>query len=407
MGKAALFWGVLFVAGCSLSLGGLAAEWLGSVTGEVSLMGVPLVGLLASVWKQARSAVGPLDLKLNRFVIDPKYRERTGFMDVFREDFRKIIEMAIERQGRLWRRRADRGEELPLNHELGDPARLVIFIDDLDRCTPPRSCDIIEAISVILDSPGCVFVLGMDAEMVRASVETKYKPVRDYLENKGGGSDARLGQNFLEKVVQVNFRIPPPDSDQIGGYFGSIVGNSGGSKRDIKEDQKHAKGLAAAALAADIGSLKTAVEAAAKGTKRVSPKIIHEAVRQAAAERFTEESKGVVKAIRGVVEVLEPNPRKIKRFVNIFRLRATVAEILGKFTEQITPELLARWVYLGMEWPDEVHSPGALVEKIGRVHAPSDGKATPKDSLDPALVRLLKQWPADTSEKTIKDLRWL
>ena len=65
------------------------------------------------------------------------------------------------------------------------------------------------------------------------------------------------------------------------------------------------------------------------------------------------------------------------------------------------------WVFLGMDWPDEVLSRGTLVEKIKRVHGRSDGQATPKGSLDPVLVRLLKQWPASTSEETIEALTWL
>lgn len=72
--------------------------------------------------------------------------------------------------------------------------RIVVLIDDLDRCSPNSVVDIIEAIRVFMDIPGFVFVLAVDYDVVIQAIQDRYQHV-----------DAH---RFIEKIVQVPFRIP-------------------------------------------------------------------------------------------------------------------------------------------------------------------------------------------------------
>ena len=49
----------------------------------------------------------------------------------------------------------------------------VIFIDDLDRCFPAKVGQVVEAINLFLagDLPKCMFVIGMDTELVAAALQ--------------------------------------------------------------------------------------------------------------------------------------------------------------------------------------------------------------------------------------------
>ena len=47
---------------------------------------------------------------------------------------------------------------------LGEDGRLVVFVDDLDRCLPEKAIEILEAIKLFLHVPQTIFVLGMDRE---------------------------------------------------------------------------------------------------------------------------------------------------------------------------------------------------------------------------------------------------
>jgi hypothetical protein len=81
---------------------------------------------------------------------------------------------------------------------VGEDGRLVVFIDDLDRCIPENAITILESLKLYLDNPHCVFVLGMDRAIVELGIKHRY------------GEDIQLsGREYLEKIVQLPFFLPP------------------------------------------------------------------------------------------------------------------------------------------------------------------------------------------------------
>ena len=127
----------------------------------------------------------PLNLKLEDYLNRPNYQEKAGFLPQLQADFKRVVEV-VTQNGR-W--------------------PLIIFIDDLDRCEPPKPVEIVEAINLLLNSEHCVFIIGMDTRTVAGSIEAKYKDMLEYLDHSGS-SHLSFGQQFLEKIVQIRFRIP-------------------------------------------------------------------------------------------------------------------------------------------------------------------------------------------------------
>lgn len=76
--------------------------------------------------------------------------------------------------------------------------RFVVLIDDLDRCSPDRVVEVVEAVRLFMDVTGFVFVLAVDYDVIIRSLVQKYPHI-----------DA---DRFVEKIVQVPFRIPSLDS---------------------------------------------------------------------------------------------------------------------------------------------------------------------------------------------------
>jgi predicted KAP-like P-loop ATPase len=82
--------------------------------------------------------------------------------------------------------------------------RLVIFIDDLDRCTPERALEILESIKTFFDIEGIIFVIGIDPSTIDPIIKTKYG-----VQSKIDGVDSKIdGMKYLEKIVQIPYTMP-------------------------------------------------------------------------------------------------------------------------------------------------------------------------------------------------------
>ncbi|MEV6906035.1 NYN domain-containing protein [Amycolatopsis sp. NPDC051071] len=97
----------------------------------------------------------------------------------------------------------------------GTPDRrrlVVVFVDDLDRCASARVIEVCEAIKLYLDVPGMVFVLACHQSALQQAVR----------ESGGVGAQVSAGE-YLEKIVQISYRIPVPSKDQtmrlVNGYL--------------------------------------------------------------------------------------------------------------------------------------------------------------------------------------------
>ncbi|MBF0623353.1 MAG: hypothetical protein HQL82_00950 [Magnetococcales bacterium] len=86
--------------------------------------------------------------------------------------------------------------------ETNDSARLVVFIDDLDRCSDAVVFALLEAIKLYLSSRHCVFVFGLDRTHVEKAVA-----------QAGGYTDLEAAQ-YVEKLFQTRLHLPVPDATQ-------------------------------------------------------------------------------------------------------------------------------------------------------------------------------------------------
>ena len=103
---------------------------------------------------------------------------------------------------------------------LGKEGRLVIFVDDLDRCLPEKAVEILEAIKLFLDVPGTVFVLGMDREIVRRGIQVHYSSIMSASSQDNSNNETPIdGDVYLQKMVQIPFNLPPLDVDNRKKYI--------------------------------------------------------------------------------------------------------------------------------------------------------------------------------------------
>jgi CheY-like chemotaxis protein len=93
---------------------------------------------------------------------------------------------------------------------------LVVFIDDLDRCSPANVLKVFEGLKLYLDAPGFVFVIGYDEGIVAEAVaDQKQYSLRS------------TGRDYIEKIVQIVFRIPQPTDDEVERLLEHYLAESG------------------------------------------------------------------------------------------------------------------------------------------------------------------------------------
>ncbi|MEV5539052.1 P-loop NTPase fold protein [Saccharopolyspora shandongensis] len=92
--------------------------------------------------------------------------------------------------------------------------QLVVFIDDLDRCSGDVVLAVCEAIKLYLDVPGLVFVIGCDQAVLARNMQ-----------ESGGSAGHALGH--LEKIVQVYYRTPAPDQESVRRLIDGFADRSG------------------------------------------------------------------------------------------------------------------------------------------------------------------------------------
>jgi len=93
----------------------------------------------------------------------------------------------------------------------GEPSELrvnlIFLVDDLDRCLPDKAVEVLEAIKLFLEVPGCAFVLALDEEVVERGIAHRY---RDYALQGRAHLTPITGAEYLEKLVHLPIRLPRP-----------------------------------------------------------------------------------------------------------------------------------------------------------------------------------------------------
>ena len=93
------------------------------------------------------------------------------------------------------------GQLLPKKTAAGVSPRLVVFIDDVDRCEPEVAYRLLEGLKIYLTLDNCVFVLGMNQKAIEEAIAQRMKA-------ETGGNPAMRAAAYMEKLCQNVWRLP-------------------------------------------------------------------------------------------------------------------------------------------------------------------------------------------------------
>lgn len=84
---------------------------------------------------------------------------------------------------------------------LSSNRKILVLIDDLDRCFPDRAVKILETIKLVLSQSNFIFVIGVSRTVIEGYLEHRYK--------KRYGLEDFKGAQYLDKIIQLPFYLPP------------------------------------------------------------------------------------------------------------------------------------------------------------------------------------------------------
>ena len=133
--------------------------------------------------------------------------------------------------------------------------RLVLFIDDLDRCDPEHTRKVLE-VSNFLSSSGELFmVIGMSTKHVLINVTLGFKETAQMHDNDpenaqpdSAGKTSNAGQHngfawsYLHKLIHIKVPVPKPETEQIRAFLmGSLSSQSKSEDRMIRAEKREAR----------------------------------------------------------------------------------------------------------------------------------------------------------------------
>lgn len=176
------------------------------------------VAILISVALAASRKFYAIAQAAARFVDDPRSEAAKGAMQDVSSQLGGLIQQATH-VARQWL-------------VLPRPARrLVIFVDDLERCRPPRAVEVCEVASQLFGHPNVVTVLIADMATIATSAEIKYAELEHLRASATDGWAERsppgaYGRLYLQKIVQIQFNLPPSPAESMPGLLVETVGDT-------------------------------------------------------------------------------------------------------------------------------------------------------------------------------------
>lgn len=306
------------------------------------------VALVISFLSKFKELFGnPFSIDLAKYARSPKYEDQISFIEQFHDDFAKIVGTYVKERERVF-----------------------VFIDDLDRCEVPKAADLVQGLNLLISDIGnFIFIIGMDREKVAAALAIKFEKALPYLAPKLKTAESRdddsgrreditlgglaFGYGFIEKFVQVPFGVPYP-VNEMERFFRSLSSDSNETQPTPAEPTEPER------------------EAFALEVKNDSPK-----VRQIGL---------------ALAPAFDYNPRRLKQFLNLFRLKAFIAFRTGLFGGEnaLTLEQLGKFVTISLRWPllfsDVAENPNLLaqLEHIAIARSPTNASEVFEDSESPA-----------------------
>ncbi len=238
---------------------------------------------------------------------------------------------------------------------------VVVFVDDLDRCEGKYVVDLLEGIQTLMRGAAVTYVVAGDRKWICSSFEQRYGAFSPPIGEPG----RPLGYLFLDKIFQISAAIPQPGSEAQLVYWNRLLDPERAQSRPEERRAAEAKAETEAGQLTRQEDLQKLVDDAEKS----GDVNVIQATRAAAAKRIASQpaASETEHRLRRYVNMLEPNPRAMKRLINAYGMHQATLFLAGR---SCPPDALARWTILELRWPLLADFLANRPACVARLHAP-------------------------------------
>ena len=250
---------------------------------------------------------------------------------------------------------------------------LVILIDDLDRCSPQRIVDNLEAIKLFLSVEKTAFVIGADPRIVRHAVRTVYGQAAGNSELEGY---ADLVTEYLEKVIQVPYYLPWLSPSEVETYISLLF------------CQQHLEPARYTDICTVFAQQRAKDRYSVFGLAAIKEVVNPLPQPLADSLAFTSEASALL------TEGLKGNPRQVKRFLNALMIRqklAKVAQMIHLKDEVLVKLMLLEYAHPKQykelyEWQSQHKGQPPQLQKLEVLETP------PGEDADALVRQIAESW---------------
>ena len=281
---------------------------------------------------------------------------------------------------------------------------LIVMIDDLDRCTPERVIETLEAVKLFLSVPKTTFIIAIDNQVMKYSIENKYPKITEDSED--------FSDSYIEKIIQLPISIPELSETDIKNYLLLLICELFLSKGvpSTKENQLDILLAKVKETNVFVNGIKIDFEFVRSAFKQYDYTILDKGT----IDEFEKMFDIIGKTSDVIASILKGNPRQAKRFLNSFLIRKSLAEIYYKTDRTFDYAILAKLMtleYIDMsrfkelyKWAIENQKNSKIKELETITNISRNDEELPEEYRkwsDEKLVRWLKSDPIDIYEKDL------
>lgn len=310
---------------------------------------------------------------IERRFLSNDYQQHLGLISLIREDFERLTSYLHDRgfytkiihqlqellPGEITIHKDGNDEKLDDLYQLekiNTIDRIVLYIDDLDRCPPEKVVQVLQAIHLILAFPLFVVVVGVDVRWVSLSLAKEYGSMlsgSSAAARQASGMEDQANDglqiefnngatpyDYIEKIFQIPFQLRNMSNDSKSFFIGKLLeedmkqakaanftpqetaktnqllDNLLPTKSEEPTVEKQAKKGAPKKTAQKATPPEQTIESTKPITIAKSPRILHETKRLEKVSLKVRE----INFIKAMSPILAGSPRTVKRFVNVCRL---------------------------------------------------------------------------------------